>query len=349
MTPAMINISSTSNVNFTGRWFFKVDKPINVSQNLLYPYGSALDALCPVSDDGSSPRIDLSVTLPLFGRNNSYLYVDNNGLLSFKDPISSWTPRPLPISLYNPFLAVFWADVDNTKAGNIYYRQSRDTGLLARATSDIRNYTQNQNFQAQWVFVATWDRVAYSGSTSNRVNTFQAVLITDGNSTYTLYNYADIQWTVGIEINGTPALAGYNNADGSSYYTIPGSMTPAMINISSTSNVNFTGRWFFKVDNPPNISQTMTTPSSIATGFFSTKPTTMVTPSTSNTTSQQSSSTASNITVSFNSTYPKNETSQNVTTTVEPHTSGQSTIQHSLLLVLLYSTYNILYDLYYLI
>ncbi|KAG8545440.1 hypothetical protein GDO81_020868, partial [Engystomops pustulosus] len=141
------------------------------SSDLLYPYGSALDALCPVSDDGSSPRINLSVTLSLLGRNYSYLYVNNNGLLSFKDPIFLWTPELLPTSLDNPLLAVFWADADNRRGGNIYYRQSQDTGLLARATSDIRNYTQDQNFQAQWVFVATWHRVAYHGSTGNRVNT----------------------------------------------------------------------------------------------------------------------------------------------------------------------------------
>ncbi|KAG8548098.1 hypothetical protein GDO81_026671 [Engystomops pustulosus] len=194
--------------------FLLIHYKVLIAHYLLYPYGSALDALCPVSDDGSSPRIDLSVTLPLFGRNYSYLYVDNNGLLSFSAAISSWTPRPLPISLNNPILAIFWADVDNRIAGNIYYRQSRDTGLLARATSDIRNYTQDQNFQAQWVFVATWDHVAYYGSTSNKVNTFQAVLITDGNSTYTLYNYADIQWTTGTSnggdsstgLGGTPAV-----------------------------------------------------------------------------------------------------------------------------------------------
>ncbi|KAG8548099.1 hypothetical protein GDO81_026672 [Engystomops pustulosus] len=226
------------------------------SHDLLYPYGSDLDTLCPVEVYESSPRINLSVTLPLFGEKCSYLYVDNNGFLSFKDPIPLWTPRPIPLSLNNPFLAVYWADVYTPKAGNIYYRQSRDTGLLARATSDIRNYTHDQNFQAQWVFVATWDHVAYYGSISNRVNTFQAVLITDGNSTYTLYNYADIQWTTGTYhggdsstgLGGTPAVAGFNNADSTSYYSIPGSMTPAIINISSTSNVNFTGRWFFEVD-----------------------------------------------------------------------------------------------------
>ncbi|KAG8546043.1 hypothetical protein GDO81_019842 [Engystomops pustulosus] len=303
MTPDMINISSTSNVNFTGRWFFEVDKSLNISQNtsavttaqvtspsstaaltttslssnltgpalhqdLLYPYGSGLDALCPVSDDQRPPLVYLLINLHLFGRTYSTLYVDDNGLLSFRSPISTFTPHRLPMSINNPFLAIFWADVYTPNAGNISYRQSTwDPELLARATSDIRNYTQDQNFQAQWVFVATWNHVAYFGSTSNKVNTFQAVLISDGNSTYTLFNYADIQWTTGTAsggssstgLGGTPALAGLNNADGTSYYTIPGSMTPAMINISSTSNVNFTGRWFFKVDQPLNSLQETTT------------------------------------------------------------------------------------------
>ncbi|CAJ0961123.1 unnamed protein product, partial [Ranitomeya imitator] len=185
------------------------------------------------------------------------LGVNNNGLLSFNTSISTYTPQALPLPINNPILAPFWADVFNVYTGNIFYRQSsEDTGLLACATSNVRNYTHDKNFQAQWVFVATWDHVPYYGSTSNKVNTFQAVIITDGRSTYCLFNYAEIQWTTGTAsggnnatgLGGTPALAGLNNVNGTSYYTIPGSLSPAILNISSTSNVNFPGRWAFKLD-----------------------------------------------------------------------------------------------------
>ncbi|PIO10659.1 hypothetical protein AB205_0172170 [Aquarana catesbeiana] len=164
------------------------------SSDLLYPYGSALDIINPKVDDGGSPPIFPSRDIPLFGRNYSYLYVNNNGLLSFASPISQFTPQALPVSFGNPFLAIFWADVNNALAGDIYYRESTDPSLLSRATSDIRTYFHAANFTAQWVFVATWHRVAYYGSSTNKVNTFQAVVSTDGNQTFLLYNYGDIQW-----------------------------------------------------------------------------------------------------------------------------------------------------------
>ncbi|PIN93177.1 hypothetical protein AB205_0035040 [Aquarana catesbeiana] len=226
--------------------------PFIQSSDLLYPYGSALDIINPKADDGGSPQIFPSRDIPLFGRNYSYLYVNNNGLLSFASSISQFTPQALPVSFGNPFLAIFWADVYNELAGDIYYRESTDPSLLSRATSDIRTYFHAMNFTAQWVFVATWHRVAYFGSSTNKVNTFQAVLSTDGNQTFLLYNYGDIQWPSmnldGFSLDGPLALAGLNSGYDTGYYTLPGSLTISVANLSSTSNVNVTGRWAFKVD-----------------------------------------------------------------------------------------------------
>uniref|UniRef100_A0A8C5Q3F1 NIDO domain-containing protein n=1 Tax=Leptobrachium leishanense TaxID=445787 RepID=A0A8C5Q3F1_9ANUR len=155
----------------------------------------------------------------------------------------------------NPFLAPFWGDVDNRIAGAIYYRQSTDSELLARATADVRSYFNSPEFSSQWVFVATWDRVAYFGSISTeQVNTFQIVVITDGSSTFVLFNYGAIQWTTGTAsggvngLGGIPALGGVYSGDHSSFYTIPGSLAPEILNIFSTSNVNVPGRWAIKVD-----------------------------------------------------------------------------------------------------
>ena len=67
--------------------------------------------------------------------------------------------------------------------------------------------------------------------------------------------YADggIQWTTGDEsggvggLGGTEALAGVNVGDGINSITIPGSLTPSIINISKTSNVDIPGIWMFKL------------------------------------------------------------------------------------------------------
>ncbi|XP_075462782.1 uncharacterized protein LOC142498158 [Ascaphus truei] len=229
--------------------------PTLFETDLLYPYGPALDTVNPKVDDGGSALITLSDKLYLFGNVSTHLYVNNNGLLSFNTSIGTFTPSALPVTDGNPFLAPFWADVDNRVAGDIYYRQSTDPDILARATSDIRTHFCVLHFSAQWVFVATWHKVAYYGSqSSSKVNTFQAVLSTDGNLTFILFNYEDIQWTTGTAsggtdgLGGTPALAGLNSGYSTDYYSIPGTMSPAILNVSSTSNVNVTGRWAFRAD-----------------------------------------------------------------------------------------------------
>ncbi|PIO32806.1 hypothetical protein AB205_0165870 [Aquarana catesbeiana] len=298
LTLSVANLSSTSNVNVTGRWAFKVDRPhpedVNGNIDLLYPYGSAIDTVNPKTDDGGSPMIYCSRVIPLFGSVFAHLYVNNNGLLSFASPISQYVPQALPVAYGNPFLAIFWADVNNALAGDIYYRESIDPSLLSRATSDIRTYFHAVNFTAQWVFVATWHRVAYFGSLTNKVNTFQAVLSTDGNQTFLLYNYADIQWP-SIQANGSYpdgplALAGLNSGFQTGYYTLPGSLTLSVANLSSTSNVNVTGRWAFKVDqlhpedvngnidNSTENANSTDTPSTTTPGPFTTRSTTITSP-----------------------------------------------------------------------
>ncbi|XP_073511407.1 sushi, nidogen and EGF-like domain-containing protein 1 [Phyllobates terribilis] len=224
---------------------------------LLYPYGSENDTFNKNEDDGTSALIELYSNITLFGNVSSSLYVNNNGLLSFKAPISVFTPKDLPVADGNPFLAVFWADIDNVIAGNISYWQSNELSLLNQATSDVRSYFSLPSFSAALVFVATWHGVAYYGSSasSSMVNTFQAVLCSNGNLTFIMFNYESILWTTGTSsggnnkgTGGTQALAGVNSGYQTGYYKIPGSLSEDMINISSTSNVNVTGRWVFRVD-----------------------------------------------------------------------------------------------------
>ena len=60
------------------------------------------------------------------------------------------------------------------------------------------------------------------------------------NESFVIFVYVDIRWT-------TRALAGINAGDGINYITIPGSLTPSILDIEETSNVGIPGRWIFKV------------------------------------------------------------------------------------------------------
>ncbi|XP_077196888.1 alpha-tectorin-like [Paroedura picta] len=224
---------------------------------LLYPFGPEYqDRRTPKADDGASPPVPISEDFYFFAHKFRSLYVNNNGVVSFDNPVSQYTPDPFPLTDGRAFVAPFWADVDNRITGEVYYRQSQDQQLLQRVTTDIGVYFPRETFVATWVFVATWDRVAFYGSLSSKVNTFQAVLTSDGHLSFILLHYQDIQWTSGkasggdefTGLGGTPAQAGFNNGDAKNYFNIPGSWTPGIINVSSTSNVMAPGRWVFQVD-----------------------------------------------------------------------------------------------------
>eukprot|EP00079_Xenopus_tropicalis_P037280 XP_017951051.1 PREDICTED: mucin-17-like isoform X23 [Xenopus tropicalis] len=302
---------------------------------LLYPYGPGLDTINPKSDDGGSGPIQLSMKIPVFGMAFSSLYVSNNGLLSFNASIGTYVPSNVTSSLGNPFLAPFWADVYNINQGDIYYRESTNTTLLSQATTDIRRYFPNKNFSAKWVFVATWNNVSYYGSTSNKGDTFQAVLTTDGNLTFVMFNYGEIEWTTGTSgggssatgLGGTAALAGLNCGGTMACYVIPGSLSPSIINISSTSNVGFPGRWAFQVNDLtpgfPNViietTSVTTTPMETTTTKETTTPlrTTKETPATATSTPRVETSTmAENSTVfTMSTSTPVLETVHNIFTT----------------------------------
>ena len=89
-----------------------------------------------------------------------------------------------------------------------------------------------------------------------QTNTFQCVLATSLMDSFIMFIYDDggIQWTTGDASGGTnglggiEALAGINAGDGINSITVPGSLTPDIINVTQTSNIGNPGVWMFKVD-----------------------------------------------------------------------------------------------------
>lgn len=73
-----------------------------------------------------------------------------------------------PIAKDRCVVAAFWADVDNRRAGDVYYREATDPATLRRATEDVRRYfPELPDFSATWVFIATWYRVTFFGGSSS--------------------------------------------------------------------------------------------------------------------------------------------------------------------------------------
>ncbi|XP_035380960.1 IgGFc-binding protein-like [Electrophorus electricus] len=205
-----------------------------------YPFGDG-DIVNERMDDGSSPPISLVQPFIYFGKKFNQIYVNNNGYLTFDQAWNSYTPYQFSANAGKNIIAPFWTDINNQINGVISYRQYTSGSVLIQATQDINQYFPQLKFRSTWVFVATWDRVAYFATTGGEPS-FQVVLISDGHLSFILMNYGQIAPTSML------VQAGYGTDDGSYNFSIPGSFQYNYTSFTNSSNVNVTGRWAFRVD-----------------------------------------------------------------------------------------------------
>ena len=67
-------------------------------------------------------------------------------------------------------IAPYWADVDTAGIGQIHYRQTTNSTLLARATNEIRMaFPTSQNVNVTNLLIVTWDSVGYYLSHTDKV------------------------------------------------------------------------------------------------------------------------------------------------------------------------------------
>jgi hypothetical protein len=153
----------------------------------------------PLNDD-SSTYVDLPFAFDFYGSRTS-MYINTNGNLSFEGPYEAFSPVDFPSNEYQ-MIAPFWADVDTTVSGDIWYK----------AIGSEK-------------FVVTWTEVAHynydDDNSSGLVNDFQVIISTGNDSDMGLGNnvcfcYGDMQWTTGADsdgidgFGGSPATVGVN-------------------------------------------------------------------------------------------------------------------------------------------
>ena len=93
------------------------------------------------------------------------------------NPYNHYIPTLLPLS--GPRLIVpYWADVDLRGTGNIFYRQNKNSVLLARATHEIQTaLSLPQNITVTNLFIATWDAVGYYSIHTDKVGLYMYVYV----------------------------------------------------------------------------------------------------------------------------------------------------------------------------
>ena len=135
-----------------------------------------------------------------------------DGAVEYNLEVSNFSTSEYP----NALVAPFWTDIDTRLAGTVYYRwdtnwytisQSIIPPSLIRNTSDVSlmqsfreevgNYFPGfPNYQPAVMVIATWDNVGHYNSSTDSTNTFQAVLATDGISSFVMFLYSKIGWTM---------------------------------------------------------------------------------------------------------------------------------------------------------
>ena len=99
------------------------------------------------------------------------LQVNTNGVISFGSPFTHSLIISFPLSESDQIIAPYWADVDTRGTGQIFYRQSTDPNLLARASSEIQAaYPSSQNVTVTSLFITSWDAVGYFSRETDKVN-----------------------------------------------------------------------------------------------------------------------------------------------------------------------------------
>jgi hypothetical protein len=224
---------------------FGVTSPARAAAQMLSGFGGpdGFGALAESrNDDGSSAEIPLGAGFPnglnFFGNTYQSLYINNNGNVTFRGPVATYTPMSFPIST-QPMIAPWWADVDTRSA----------------APGDLKNnvyYTQVGN-----QFIVTWDYVGYYAAHADKLNAFQLIL-TDRSDVNpgdfdVEFRYEQLQWTTGDAsggsggLGGVPAQMGFDAGDRTNFYKHPDSLTAAILNLTTTSNVGTPGVWRFQV------------------------------------------------------------------------------------------------------
>lgn len=168
------------------------------------------------NDDESSERITLPFTVKFGNRSFSGLWVNNNGNVTFDEPLRDYTPFGLERT-ERQIIAPFFADVDTRAAGSRV------------VTAGPARYAGRPAYCVNWLGVGYYD------SHDDLTNSFQLVLVDRSDVSPgafdIVFNYGRLLWETGDASDGdqgrggVSAAVGFSNGD-EQYFQMPGSLRP---------------------------------------------------------------------------------------------------------------------------
>jgi hypothetical protein len=147
--------------------------------------------------------VPLGFSVKFYGETYSSCYVNNNGNITFDGPLETWNPVTFQ-SAPKKMVAAFWADVDTR-------------GIESDVVRFSNNATLTESAEGRPAFGVTYRNVGYFDQHTDRLNSFQIVLIDrsdilEGDFDIE-FNYNQIQWDSGDYSLAYPARVGIANRD----------------------------------------------------------------------------------------------------------------------------------------
>lgn len=200
------------------------------------------------NDDGSTGQVNIGFDANLFGTTYNQLFVNNNGNVTFDSALSTFTPFNLQ-STNRAIIAPFFADVDTRGTDNGSSPVTYGTGTV----------------DGRAAFGVNWVNVGYFSAATDKLNSFQLVMIDrgdtgSGNFDFE-FNYDNVLWEAGDAssgangLGGNSARAGYSNGSSASFELAGSAINGAFLNggsnslIAGSRNSNEAGRYLFTVRN----------------------------------------------------------------------------------------------------
>ncbi|TMW40005.1 hypothetical protein DOY81_014912, partial [Sarcophaga bullata] len=168
--------------------------------------------------------------------------INTNGILTFNIEFPDYINQPFPFEY--PSIAGFYSNVDTTSANestSISIFSSQDPDQLEKV-SELPND----------IVVATWKNVGYFESKTDKLTTFQVIIISDDQDTFVqfLYPASGLNWLQGengpLGLPDIRAQAGFVSEDGR-YFNLEGSGTENARFLSEKSNVGIPGVFLYRV------------------------------------------------------------------------------------------------------
>ncbi|KRY01816.1 Uncharacterized protein T4E_594 [Trichinella pseudospiralis] len=159
------------------------------------------------------------------------------------------------------------SQTEKPKYRRIHSGYVEDDQLLDLLTSDLQDGVNGANgFRALHALIVTWERMAFGGApkivnlqdyenAKRWQNTFQLVILTDEIRSYTIFNYATLNWTSSTDAGSLrgrggyqSAIAGFNGGNGTGFTAMPYSARGEIFKLATFSSVSVPGRWMYRVD-----------------------------------------------------------------------------------------------------